>query len=89
MVDRPDLRIIDPETFEQAQQIMKSRGKAFKVDKERQSNKYLFSTLIKCKECGLVLPAHRPYLQEHLYPLGLLRPQRAAGGQLPQRRDGG
>ena len=37
---------------EQAQQIMKSRGKAFKVDKERQSNKYLSSTLIKCKECG-------------------------------------
>ena len=37
---------------EQAQQIMQSRGKAFKVDKERQSNKYLFSTLIKCKECG-------------------------------------
>lgn len=52
VVARPDLRIIDPETFEQAQQIMKSRGKAFKVDKERQSNKYLFSTLIKCKECG-------------------------------------
>lgn len=52
VVNRPDLRIIDPETFEQAQQIMKSRGKAFKVDKERQSNKYLFSTLIKCKECG-------------------------------------
>ena len=52
VVDRPDLRIINPETFEQAQQIMKSRGKAFKVDKERQSNKYLFSTLIKCKECG-------------------------------------
>lgn len=52
VVDRSDLQIIDPETFEQAQQIMKSRGKAFKVDKERQSNKYLFSTLIKCKECG-------------------------------------
>ena len=42
VVERPDLRIIDPETFEQAQQIMQSRGKAFKVDKERQSNKYLF-----------------------------------------------
>ncbi len=52
VVDRPDLRIIEPEVFEQAQQIMQSRGKAFKVDKERQSNKYLFSTLIKCKECG-------------------------------------
>ena len=52
VVDRPDLRIIEPEVFEQAQQIMADRGRAFKVDKERQSNKYLFSTLIKCKECG-------------------------------------
>ena len=52
VVERPDLRIISPETFEQAQQTMKSRGQAFRVDKERQSNKYLFSTLIKCKECG-------------------------------------
>ena len=52
VVERPDLRIIEPEVFGQAQQIMQSRGKAFKVDKERQSNKYLFSTLIKCKECG-------------------------------------
>ena len=52
VVDRPDLRIVEPEVFEQAQQIMKNRGQAFKVDKERQSNKYLFSTLIKCKECG-------------------------------------
>ena len=31
---------------------MQARGKAFKLDKERQSNRYLFSTLIKCKECG-------------------------------------
>ncbi len=57
VTDRPDLRIIglriiEPETFERAQQVMKSRGRAFKVDRERQSNKYLFSTLIKCKECG-------------------------------------
>lgn len=52
VVDRPDLRIVEPETFEMAQQIMADRGRAFKVDKERQSNKYLFSTLIKCKECG-------------------------------------
>lgn len=50
--ERPDLRIIAPGTFEQAQQIMQSRGHAFKVDKERHSNKHLFSTLIKCKECG-------------------------------------
>lgn len=52
VVDRPDLRIVEPEIFEQAQQIMKSRGQTFRVDKERQSNKYLFSTLIKCAECG-------------------------------------
>lgn len=52
VVERPELRIIEPETFEQAQQTMRARGKAFRVDKERQSNKYLFSTLIKCKECG-------------------------------------
>lgn len=52
VVERPELRIIEPETFEQAQQTMQARGKTFRVDKERQSNKYLFSTLIKCKECG-------------------------------------
>ena len=52
VVERSELRIIEPETFEQAQQTMQARGKAFRVDKERQSNKYLFSTLIKCKECG-------------------------------------
>ena len=52
VVNRPDLQIISPEELEKAQQIMTSRGQVFKVDKERQSNKYLFSTLIKCKECG-------------------------------------
>ena len=52
VVDRPELQIIPPETFEQSQQIMEARGKAFKLNKERQSNRYLFSTLIKCKECG-------------------------------------
>lgn len=53
VVDKPELQIIPPEIFEQAQQIMQARGKSFRVDKQRQSNKYLFSTLIKCKECGL------------------------------------
>ena len=31
---------------------MKSRHNAFNVKHERQSNKHLFSTLIKCKDCG-------------------------------------
>jgi uncharacterized small protein (DUF1192 family) len=52
VTDRPELRIIEPELFDSAKQIMASRGQVFKVDRERQSNKYLFSTLIKCKDCG-------------------------------------
>ncbi|MBP0981005.1 MAG: recombinase zinc beta ribbon domain-containing protein, partial [Oscillospiraceae bacterium] len=43
---------ISDETFQQAQDILRSRHDAFKLTKERQSNKHLFSTLIKCKECG-------------------------------------
>ena len=38
--------------YEKAQEILECRSKTFKLTKERQSNKYLFSTLIKCKECG-------------------------------------
>ncbi len=49
---RPELRIIDDETFDRAQDILRGRHDAFKLNTERQSNKHLFSTLIKCKECG-------------------------------------
>lgn len=52
VVDRPELRIIDDKTFEKAQEILHSRHSAFNMTRERQSNKHLFSTLIKCKECG-------------------------------------
>lgn len=51
VVERPELRIIDDETYEQAQEILRSRHDAFNISHERQSNKHLFSTLIKCKEC--------------------------------------
>ena len=49
---RPELRIIDDETFDKAQEILKGHHNAFNIKHERQSNKYLFSTLIKCKDCG-------------------------------------
>ena len=49
---RPELRIIDDETFDKAQEILKGRHDSFKLTHERQSNKHLFSTLIKCKDCG-------------------------------------
>ena len=52
VVERPELRIIEDEVFEKAQEILRGRHNAFNLSHERQSNKYLFSTLIKCKECG-------------------------------------
>ena len=52
VVERPELRIIDDETFEKAGETLHSRHASFNMKHERQSNKYLFSTLIKCKECG-------------------------------------
>ena len=52
VVERPDLQIIDSADYEKAQEILHGRHVAFNMNKERQSNKYLFSTLIRCKECG-------------------------------------
>ena len=52
VVERPELRIIDDNIFEKAGETLHSRHASFNMKHERQSNKYLFSTLIKCKECG-------------------------------------
>ena len=52
MVERPDLRIISDEDFDKARRLKTERGIKFKVDKQRHSNQHLFSTLIKCKDCG-------------------------------------
>ena len=52
VVDKPELRIIAPEDWARAGEILASREKQFRVNRERQSNQHLFSTVIKCKECG-------------------------------------
>ena len=52
VTDRPELRIIDEADYNRAQIVKAERGKKFRVDKERHSNQHLFSTLIKCKDCG-------------------------------------
>ena len=52
LTTRPELRIIEDEVFDKAQEILKGRHTEFNLSHERQSNKYLFSTLIKCKDCG-------------------------------------
>jgi len=52
MVDRPDLAIVNLELFQKAQDTLAGRHTAFNLTRERHSNKHLFSTLIKCEECG-------------------------------------
>lgn len=52
VVERSDLRIIEPEIYEKAKEVRAAKSKSFHLTSERESNKYLFSTLIKCKECG-------------------------------------
>lgn len=52
VVHRPELAIVDEPTFAKAQQLLKGRYNAFRQGGERQSNKHLFSTLIKCADCG-------------------------------------
>ena len=52
VVDKPELRIIDDETFQLAQEVLHARHGAFRIAHERHSSKHLFSTVIKCKECG-------------------------------------
>lgn len=52
ITDRPDLQIIDPELFEQTQKAILARSEAHRSGHHSESNRYLFSSLIKCKECG-------------------------------------
>lgn len=52
VVDRPDLAIVDLDLFRKAQEILAGRHTAFNLNRERHSNKHLFSTLIKCADCG-------------------------------------
>lgn len=46
------IQIIDIDTFRKAQRLLAERQSTFNLTKERQSNRYAFSTLIKCKHCG-------------------------------------
>lgn len=52
VVDKPELRIIDDDTFIKAAKLLEQRNNSFNISHERQSNKHLFSTLIKCDCCG-------------------------------------
>lgn len=52
VTENESLRIISDDLFNQAQKLLNNRHKAFRMTSERQSNKYVFSTLIKCRHCG-------------------------------------
>ena len=52
IADRPELRIVSDEQFRLAAEIRAGRNQMFHQEHKRQSSKYLFSTLIQCKECG-------------------------------------
>ena len=73
VVERPDLRIIEPEIYEKAKEVRAAKSKSFHLTSERESNKYLFSTLIKCKECGWSFRRIVRKYKKYLYPLGMFR----------------
>ncbi len=52
IVDRPELMLISQEDFDKAQYLLNQRVELFQANKQRHSNKYPFSTLIKCGCCG-------------------------------------
>lgn len=52
IADRPELRIIGDEQFQQADAVRAERRQQFRTEGKRQNSKHLFSTLICCGECG-------------------------------------
>ncbi|WP_425058630.1 hypothetical protein SCACP_32880 [Sporomusa carbonis] len=53
--------------FAKAQALLAERTENFRLTKKRQSNKYCFSTLIKCGDCGYSFRrTYRKYVNEYI-----------------------
>ena len=52
ITDRPDLKIIEPELFEEVQRLLRKRQDVFSKSHHRKNGKNLYSALIKCSCCG-------------------------------------
>ncbi|HCS72614.1 MAG TPA: recombinase family protein, partial [Clostridiales bacterium] len=52
VVERPECKIIDNETYEKAQIIMEQRNIQFNMHNKRNSYQYPLSQLLNCPECG-------------------------------------
>jgi len=67
IVDKPELAIIDKEIFASAQTLLAQRSANYNLTKKRQSNKYCFSTLIKCGDCGYSFRrTYHKYVREYI-----------------------
>lgn len=67
VVDKPELKIIDTDLFSKAQALLAERTENFHLTQKRQSNKYCFSTLIKCGDCGYSFRrTYRKYVNEYI-----------------------
>jgi len=65
---RPDLAIIEEEPFYQAQHLLAQRSEEFKRNHKKKSEKHIFSTMIKCAECGrFFIRVTRPYANGEYY----------------------
>ncbi|MCL2797145.1 MAG: recombinase family protein [Firmicutes bacterium] len=50
--DKPELAIVPKELFDAAQAMRDNRQDLFKINRERHSNRFVFSTMLKCEHCG-------------------------------------
>jgi len=51
-VHRPELRLIDDDTFKKARKLLAERTEAFNITGERRTDKYVFTKLIRCSHCN-------------------------------------
>ncbi|GHU75051.1 serine recombinase [Clostridia bacterium] len=52
IVEKEEFRLISDDIFYKAQRLLETRFDAYHITGERQSDKHIFSKLIKCKICG-------------------------------------
>lgn len=52
VINRPELKVIEEETFKKAESLIKSRKNSFLNEGKKQQSKHILSQLIICKECN-------------------------------------
>lgn len=52
IVEKPELRLIEEETYDKAQTMLANRKDAFHKSRRYNSDKHVFSQLLECRHCG-------------------------------------